>query len=190
MNPSVFKKIAILFSIAALGFLFQNCSGGGGGTGGSSGPNSGGPSGPQPVECRDGFVGIPNDSDYDTGDFCVMKFEAKNDGSDNAVSVAAGDPWASINRADARAACEASDLQLLTNNHWQTIARNIESVKENWANNTIGDADGLNRGHSDGTPNSALAAGDDNDPCVGTSNDCSAWTDQKRTHTISNRGNR
>ena len=109
---------------------------------------------------------------------------------DNAISQAAGNPWASINRADAVAACGASGLELLTNNHWQTIARNIESVKENWANNTIGDAGGLNRGHSDnGTPNNALAAGNGSDPCVGTSNDCSAWTDQKRTHTISNRGN-
>ena len=207
MTRSILKKTAVVFSIVAMGFLFQNCSGGGSGTGRGSGsvggPNSGedsagdgGPnsdessSPPQPVECGEGFVGIPNDSVYNTGDFCVMKFEAKNDGSGKAISQAAGPPWVNINRAAAVAACEASSLELLTNDHWQTIARNIENVAENWATGVIGNAGGLNRGHSDNDPTQALAAGEDNAPCsgIGSTENCTngSWHVNRRTHTLSN----
>ena len=145
-------------------------------------------SGLPPVDCRKGFVGVPGNGFYDTKDFCVMKYEARRDGA-KAVSTPDGTPWVRIHRARAMAACEASGLKLLTNAHWQTIAHNIELVPKNWANGKIGDAGGLNRGHSDKDPFHALMAGDDSEPCANTGNDCtSGWTDQKRTHTLSNRG--
>ena len=206
-----------------MGFLFQNCGGGGGsGTGGGSGagPNSDEASGPlQPVECREGFVGVPGNDFYGTKDFCVMKYEAKavsktndedysqygcntdacpnNNGvlsNDNwrASSVAANKPWVRINRAQAVKACGDSDLELLTNDHWQTIARNIENVDENWSEDADGERLALNRGHSDNDPAKALAAGDDEGPhCEGTGQEqtCEgAGRSQKRTHTLSNRG--
>lgn len=46
-------------------------------------------------------------------------------------------------------------------------------------------------GHSDGSPNNALAAySDDNDPCYGTGQSCSAtsWDLQRRTHTLNTGG--
>jgi len=35
--------------------------------------------------CPDGYVLVPNDPTYGTGDFCVMKFEAKVDNTDNGI---------------------------------------------------------------------------------------------------------
>ena len=195
-QTSLLRKASFLFSILAMGFLFQNCSSGGGGTGGGSGsgdgPNSDESSGPpQPVECREGFVGIPNNSVYDTGDFCVMKFEAKDDGSGNAISKAAGAPWANINRADAIVACENSGYQLITNDHWQTIARNIELVDKNWSGGQVGNDDGLNAGVA-GTSGAPREAAGDDDPCFNSSFPSGAscgpdtWHWARRTHTLSN----
>ena len=146
-----------------------------------------------PVDCAEGFVGVPGNDFYDTKDFCVMKYEAKEkvvaNGANEALSKPEETPWVNINRAEALQACENSNLKLMTNNHWQTIAHNIELVPKNWANNEIGNVNGLNQGHSDNAPSKALDAGDGSDPCVNTGNDCtSGWTDQKRTHTLSNRG--
>ena len=173
------------------------------GVSGSGGTRSGeGLSPPQPVECIEGFVGVPGNDFYGIKDFCVMKYEAKQDSTDptKAISVAAGTPWVSISRSatgpnegetDAMEACANSGYQLLTNAHWQTMARNIELVPQNWANHTIGDVGGLNRGHSDNRPFYALAAGPDSEPCAGTGEEATcheAGRSQKRTHTLSNRG--
>ncbi len=46
--------------------------------------------------CPIGFIPVPGSATYGTKDFCVMKYEAKNDGNNNAVSTAAGTPWVSI----------------------------------------------------------------------------------------------
>ena len=146
------------------------------------------------VNCRPGFIGVPGNAFYSTDDFCVMKYEAKQDPTDNtkAISQASARPWVNVNRAEAQAACQASGFELLSNNHWQTIARNIELVPENWANNQIGDVGGLSRGHSDGTPYSALeASSNDTEGCFGTGqeNTCDdAGRSQKRTHTVNNHG--
>ena len=197
MTRSILRKWTKMFSILAMGFLFQNCSDLVGETEGGSGSGEG-PALP-PVSCSEGFVGVPGNSTYGTQDFCVMKYEAKQSNEDNtkAISVAQGTPWTGIRRSgtgenetDAMEACTNSGYQLLTNNHWQTIARNIESVKENWANNEIGNEGGLNRGHSDRVPDNPLAAGNDTNPCMGTGQEqtCDgAGRDQKRTHTLSNR---
>ena len=209
--------MAVLFSILAVVFFFQNCSGSGIGTGGGSGSGEAG-SGPQPVECREGFVGVPGNDFYGTKDFCVMKYEAKAVSKDDdedysedgcstdvcpnndaalsnndwrASSVPANKPWVRIDHAQAVKACEDSELQLITNDHWQTIARNIESVDENWSKDDDGERLALNRGHSDLVPPKALVADDDSKPCEGTGEEdvCDGTgRSQKRTHTLSNRG--
>ena len=77
---------------------------------------------------------------------------------------------------------------MISNNHWQTIARNIAGVASNWSTGTVTSGE-LNRGHSDNAPASALVAvTDDNDPCNGTGQTCSSstWDSQRRTHTLSN----
>ena len=196
-------------------------AGGGSGTGGGSGagPNSGSNPNADSGPCKNGFVLVPGNSDYHTDDFCVMKYEAKavdEDGNHSefgcntslclypkdallidewkASSVADNKPWVRLDRAQAVKACRASKLELLTNDHWQTIARNIESVDENWANNTRGDAGGLNRGHSNALHylfHDAKRASTDNNPCSGTvqdATDCSVdiWHVNRRTHKLSN----
>ena len=65
-----------------------------------------------------------------------------------------------------------------------TIARNIEKRGENWTSGTVG-TNGLYRGHSDGTPATALAANsDDSEGYEGTGN--SSPSQEKRTFALSN----
>jgi len=64
-----------------------------------------------------------------------------------------------------------------------TIARNIEAQSVNWTGGSVGSG-GLWRGHSDSSPNNALAASADNDPYNGTGNVSPSI--ERRTHTLSN----
>ena len=143
--------------------------------------------------CPTNFVGVPSLTGYTTNSFCVMKYEAKNDGSGGAISQAASLPWANINRNDSITECTDIDsngkYDLITNDEWQSIARNIENVASNWKNDTVGDAGGLSVGHSDSVPNGPQAASsDDNNACHETGDTCdgSTWHSQRRTHTLSN----
>ena len=151
--------------------------------------------------CPANFVGVPSLTGYTTNSFCVMKYEAKNAGAattgdatdDTPVSQAAGTPWANINRDDSITECTDIDsngkYDLITNDEWQSIARNIELVGSNWKNGTVGDAGGLSTGHSDQDPATILEANsDDNNACHGTGQTCSSstWNGQRRTHTLSN----
>ena len=143
--------------------------------------------------CPENFVGVPSLTGYTTNSFCVMKYEAKNDGSNNAVSQAAGTPWANINRDNSITKCTDIDsngkYDLITNDEWQSIARNIENVESNWATGSVGNAGGLSTGHSDESPVGLLAANiDDNKACHETEQTCnsSTWNSQRRTHTLSN----
>ena len=151
--------------------------------------------------CPENFVGVPSLTGYTTNSFCVMKYEAKNAGAattgdatdDTPVSQAAGTPWVSINRESSITKCtdinSNGKYDLITNDEWQSIARNIELVRSNWANGTVGDAGGLSTGHSDQVPANALAANsDDNNACHETGQTCnsSTWNGQRRTHTLSN----
>ena len=143
-----------------------------------------------PQVCPTNFVLVPALAGYTTDDFCVMKYEAKNDGSDNAISKASGRPYGNIRRADSITACKnmGSGYDLITNDEWQTLARNIELVPSNWSTNNVGTGS-LNQGHSDDAPSLALAASiDDNDACHETEQTCnsSTWNSQRRTHTLSN----
>ena len=151
--------------------------------------------------CPEDFVGVPSLTGYTTNSFCVMKYEAKNAGAattgdatdDTPVSQAAGTPWVSINRDSSITKCTDIDsngkYDLITNDEWQSVARNIELVGSNWANGSVGNAGGLSTGHSDNSPPNTLAANsDDNNACHETGDTCdgSTWHSQKRTHTLSN----
>lgn len=143
----------------------------------------------QVTTCPDQYVGVPPVPPYTMRYFCVMKYEAKNDGYGAAVSQASGAPWVSILRATARASCQALGprYDLISNDQWQTIARNLVEVNANWSGGAVGNGL-LSRGHSDNSPASALAASaDDNDSCSGTGQTCSSstWDAQKRTFTLS-----
>ena len=120
----------------------------------------------------------------------MIKYEAKNNGSDEAISQATSTPWVSINRDDSIAECKdiGAKYDLITNDEWQSIARNIELVGSNWKNSTVGDVGGLSTGHSDNVPSSALAASsNDNNACEYTGETCSGMRlvhPEKNSHII------
>jgi len=138
--------------------------------------------------CPDGYVFVPALSGYTSRDFCVAKYEMKNDGYGTAVSQMSGTPWVG-SRVSARAACQAIGYgyDLISNDQWQTIARNIAGTASNWSGGAVANGE-LNRGHTDALPAVTLAAAADTDPCNGTGQTCSAstWDSQRRTHTLSN----
>lgn len=111
------------------------------------------------INCPAGFVQVPGDFRYGTKDFCVMKYEAKNNGSNVAVSQAAGTPWVSIDHpgavAASRTACD--NCQLITDKQWMTIAANVLSVASNWSSGTVGSGYIYN-GHVNNGPNHSIAA--------------------------------
>ena len=83
----------------------------------------------------------------------------------------------------------APGYDLLTNDGWQSVARHIELVADNWSGGNVGSSEGLSQGHSYGVPNQALAASsDDSKGCHGTEQTCDGrtWNKQRRTHTFSN----
>ena len=119
---------------------------------------------PPSIECPTGYIAVPSNSDVGVdNDFCVMKYEAKNEGAattqdatdDIPVSKPEESPFWNISQNDARSACknlnsESSDSDidndtggdgtyaLISNPEWMTIARNIENVDKNWTSGTVG----------------------------------------------------
>ena len=143
--------------------------------------------------CPENFVAVPSLKDYTTNSFCVMKYEAKKDGSGNAISQPTSYPYRYITRDDSITKCQDIDTgyDLITNDEWQSIARNIEFVTSNWANGTVGDEGGLSVGHtrsSVSTRGAQEADSDDNNACHATEETCDSntWNSQRRTHTLSN----
>ena len=114
--------------------------------------------------CPTGYILVPGSATFGTEDFCVMKYEAKQDADKNPVSTATGTPWVSVDWDEARMACQRDGAHLVTNAEWMTIARNIEST-------TINDLDDdaglqLATGHSDNAPAAAQLATAGSDPVV------------------------
>jgi prepilin-type N-terminal cleavage/methylation domain-containing protein len=134
--------------------------------------------------CPTGYIAVPGNTLYGTNNFCVMKYEAKAT-TPAAITQAAGNPQVNISQTNAITACSlnGAGYGLINNNEWMTIARNIEGQGVNWTGGTVGSG-GLWRGHSDGSPNNALAASTDNDPYFGTGN--TSPSIERRTHTLSN----
>ena len=99
-----------------------------------------------PLRCPESYIRVPANPEVGTSeDFCVMKFEAKLVGLEDGTSVEpknsnlynpesreTGSPWVNISRDNAIAACQRAGGDLISNSQWQTLARNIESVEENW----------------------------------------------------------
>lgn len=139
------------------------------------------------INCPEGYIPVPNNPTYNTGDFCVMKYEAKDVGG-VATSQAADAPWANISQVNALAACQSlgSGYDLLSNDEWMTIARNLEQVGLNWTDGTPGSGV-MYRGHADNSPPNALAATtDDSDGYFGTGNSPTLDSVQRRTLLLSN----
>lgn len=149
---------------------------------------------PDPISCPDGFIPVPFLPPYTMRNFCVMKFEAKNDGFNSPVSKAAvSSLWNSIDRPNSRLKCKSlgAGFDLISNNQWQTIARNIAGVGVNWSSGIVANGE-LNRGHSDNTPASPQSGSGSEvtDNCHGVTivGLCSStdWNIHRRTHELSN----
>ena len=135
------------------------------------------------------WILVPGDPDYGTNDFCVMKYEAKNN-SGVPTSTAADIPWVSINQQDSATECASlgKGYHLITNDEWMTIATNVAEQATNWEGEVVGTNE-MARGHSDNNPANACAA-DASDSNAYVETDCtgsaSGTFNQRRTHTLSN----
>lgn len=151
-----------------------------------------------------GYIWVPGSAKYGTlPGFCVMKYDASNDGSGNAVSVPGATPWVNISQQTAETVSQAAcpGCHLLTDQEWMTIAENALWQNSNWCNtdgSLCGNVPGtagkiLASGHNDNSPAAALAASsDDTQACYGTvtagvNTVCGSTAGtQKRTLTLSN----
>ena len=136
------------------------------------------------------WILVPEDPDYGTDAFCVMKYEAKNV-SGVPTSAAAEQPWANISQLDAIAECASlgDKYHLITNAEWMTISTNIAGQGSNWSSGSVGGGE-LARGHTDGSPMQTCAA-DANDDNAYVEPNCATLSssgtfNQRRTHTLSN----
>lgn len=146
---------------------------------GHSGPIAGGG-----FACATGYIHVPGNSSFGTGDFCVMKYEAKNV-SGVATSQASGTPWVSISQTTAISTANAAcgSCHLTTEAEWMTIAANVLGVASNWSGGSVGSGY-IYSGHNDNTPaNSLAASSNDSDGYEGTGNSSG---NQRRTLTLSN----
>jgi hypothetical protein len=103
---------------------------------------------PAQTNCPPGFIHVPANPAMGTyADFCVAKYEMKIVGHDNgdvpyhpdfeAESRASGIPWKNLTMQQAREECQAMGpgFDLISNEEWMTLARNIEGVAANWSDN-------------------------------------------------------
>jgi len=164
-----------------------------------------------PFVCPSGYVGVPGSGIPGLGnvnaskgnaswwldvdrDFCVMKYPARIDGNGNLSSslslrpssyVSKGIDETSASSALKQCRVQGQNYKLLSNTHWQTVARNAESLGENWSGGKVGDGV-FARGHTDNSPGHSLAFSYDADPYFETLNDMQNGWDQRRTHALTN----
>jgi hypothetical protein len=140
--------------------------------------------------CAPGYILVPADNVVGvTQPFCVAKYEMKNQAG-IAVSTATDAVWNNVTHPNAISACQAlgAGYELISNEQWMAIARNIEQNAVNWSSGVV-NSGSLNVGHADNLPAAAvLASADDNDACINTGQSCSGstWDSQRRTHVLSN----
>ncbi len=94
---------------------------------------------PDPEDCPEGFIPVPGSITYGQPAFCVMKYEAQNNGSNKAVSEPYAQSWTNISKNEATEyASEACDgCHLITESEWLTIAQNVMGVADNWSSNKV-----------------------------------------------------
>lgn len=138
------------------------------------------------IICPTGFIIVPGSATYSTSDFCVMKYEAKNAGSNIPTSVAAGTPWLGLSELQAATysanVVGCTGCHLITESEWMTIAQNVLRVTNNWSGGAVGSGF-IYSGHNDNSAG-ALAASTDNDGYSGTGN--TTGSSQRRTLTLTN----
>ncbi len=142
---------------------------------------------PSGMVCPVGFIVAPGNTTFGTSDFCIMKYEAKNNGS-IAVSRPDGTPWTlSQTAAISTALAACSGCHLVTEAEWMTLVANVLSVPSNWSGGVVGSGY-VYQGHINSNPASALAASsNDGDGLNGISGGTgTAGTNSRRTLTLTN----
>lgn len=153
------------------------------------------------INCPTNFIAVSAKSPYTSLGFCVAKYEMKIQGQSNgnipynATNVAEsrpdGTPWVNVTRQQAIDECQALGVgyDLITNAQWQSIAQDAELQATNWTSSTVG-SEMMYRGHSDFSPNAALAVTDSSDKYNGTGNTGAqafgSGKEQRRTLDLSN----
>lgn len=145
--------------------------------------------GSEPILCPIGFIVVPGSKTYGTGNFCIMKYEAKQVGTTELPeSVPAGLPFTGVNQFEAidfsRLVC--SDCHLVSEAEWMTLAQNVLNVDSNWDNDAGTHKVGVGYiypGHSDNEPSVALEANVDSEGYSGTGQTSGK---QRRTLSLSN----
>lgn len=139
-----------------------------------------------PQVCPAGYV----EFDGALSRVCVAKYEMRKGANGQAVSQPQGLPWTMVKLKEAIAACQKNGdrYDLISNEIWTLVARDIASVPENWSSGAeyVGR---LNVGHANKSPNAPLAAStNDQDACFGLTEKCSqsVWSFFRRTHVLPN----
>ena len=178
LKTNLLKSFSLFLCVVGMVlFLVASCGGGGGSGGGGTGSKSANPvveDDPAQAEsaskkCPDNFVALPLLDGYTSHGFCVAKYEMKldTDSISSLASKATGTPIVNVSKSSAVNQCQllGAGYDLITNDEWQTLARNIELVPGNWGGGTVGNVLGLSVGVSTGNP--LVASEDDNEACAG-----------------------
>lgn len=134
-----------------------------------------------------GFIMVPGSPTYNTNNFCVMKYEAKNVGG-VATSQAALSPWTTIDQPTSitTASAVCSGCHLIKEAEWLTIAQNVLGVASNWSGGAVGSGY-IYSGHGDNSPvNSLIADINDANGYMNTGNSAGSGANQRRTLTLTN----
>ncbi len=134
--------------------------------------------------CPKNYINFPTHI-FGTKTVCIAKYEMRKGSDGEAVSTPKGLPWTNITLDEAIQACKAngSRYDLMSNQLWTVVAREIADVPENWSSGKeyVGR---LNTGNVTNEPNRLLSATeDDEDACNQTGNSCSpyVWQNGRRT---------
>jgi len=94
--------------------------------------------------CTEGWVKVPGNISLLVNDFCMMKYEAKNNGSNFAVSNWSGTPWVDINQTYAADRCSAlgAGYHLISDREMNAVSSNAANTASNWFNATAGNSTG------------------------------------------------
>lgn len=146
------------------------------------------------LACPSNYIKVPGVAPIN--DFCVMKYEASNNGSNQPISSAVAVPWNAVSMDSARSYClgvnepgfQSSRFDLISNEEWVIIAQDIEDQPTNWTNGVVGSPNALNRGWSLAT-NTSFSTNKTVNCVYNTGADACAGTgdhNYKRTHNLSN----
>jgi len=162
-----------------------------------------------PYTTQDNWIKVPGNSHFGTSDFWTMKYEAKCVSSATnqpltdphlaffysnrdalctsangryVASAPKGYPISFISHDQAKSYCQSLGAHLMTNEEYMTLARNVESVKNNWSGGSVGEGY-LYAGNTGGHAVDLQASGSDKEGYFGVDTTTGPY---RRTNTLTN----